>query len=96
MHSDSGEERSHADHQRVYRARTFQIVQLLRLFKTIKPAEAIAVGNLNFVEKVKIGPNSKRRIQPRCRGSTVQMFKSQSNTGLFEPTSTAHMGSGRG
>jgi hypothetical protein len=52
------------------------LVQLLRLFKTFQPTEAVAIGELNVGKKVKSELDSKLRIQPRCGGSTVQMFKS--------------------
>jgi hypothetical protein len=53
------------------------VVQLLRLFKTFQPTEAIAIAELNVGKKVKSELDSKLRIQPRCGGSTVQMLKVQ-------------------
>jgi hypothetical protein len=52
------------------------VVQLLRLFKTFQPTEAIAIAELNVGKKVKSELDTKRRIQPGCGGSIVQMFKS--------------------
>jgi hypothetical protein len=45
-------------------------------------SEAIAVGNLNFVEKVKSELGFKAAHKLRCSGSTVQGSKVQVNTGL--------------
>jgi hypothetical protein len=67
------------------------VVQLLRLFKTFQPTEAIAIAELNVGKKVKSELDSKRRIQPGCGGSIVQMFKVQSNTELFEPEINGHI-----
>jgi hypothetical protein len=39
-------------------------------------SEAIAVDNLNFVERVKSELGFKAAHQPQCGGSTVQKFKS--------------------
>jgi hypothetical protein len=71
------------------------VVQLLRLFKTFQPTEAIAIAELNVGKKVKSELDSKLRIQPRCGGSTVQMFKSSSVIlSCSNRRLTAHMRSG--
>jgi hypothetical protein len=68
------------------------VVQLLRLFKTFQPTEAIAIAELNVGKKVKseLGykaahPAGMRRLN----SSNVQKFKG--NAELFEPEINGHI-----
>jgi hypothetical protein len=45
-------------------------------------SEAVAVGSLSFVNKLKGELGFKAAHQPRCGGSTVQRSKVQGNTGF--------------
>jgi putative transposase len=54
-------------------------------------SEAIAVGNLSFVEKVKSELGFKAAHQPRCGGSTVQGSNVQGNMDSSNRRLTGHM-----
>src|SRR6266496_2587244 len=62
--------------QQAHRRRVDDSLTRQRMAREGRWSEAITVGKLNFVEKVKrANSDSKRRIQPRCGGSKVQRFK---------------------